>query len=193
MVEDAQPALDALERLGRHTPQTAVLRGIIMWERGDLEACSAAFEEAEKLAPGDPVTQTYLGRLYLRQRRWKDAERAFRRTLEIDPDTADAHYGLGVALPRQDLVEEGVDHALLAVGLRHEFPEAHFQLGALMSRLGWYEGRCRRFNSRCGCGRGSSLRIATWRGYTITSAAQSWRSNIATKPRGCRRSPRRSR
>ncbi len=139
MVEDAQPALDALERLGRHTPQTAVLRGIIMWERGDLEACSAAFEEAEQLAPGDPVTQTYLGRLYLRQRRWQDAERAFRRTLEIDPDSAEAHYGLSVALPRQDLVEEGLDHALLAVGLRHEFPEAHFQLGALMSRLGWYE------------------------------------------------------
>jgi hypothetical protein len=23
--------------------------------------------------------------------------------------------------------------------LRHEFPEAHFQLGALMSRLGWFE------------------------------------------------------
>ena len=75
----------------------------------------------------------------MRQRRWPEAERAFRRALDVDPDLADAHFGLSVALPRQNLVEQGIDHALLAVGLRHEFPEAHFQLGALLSRLGWFE------------------------------------------------------
>ena len=48
---------------------------------------AAAFGEAEQIAPNDPTTQTYLGRLYLRQRRWADAERAFRRTLDIDPDS----------------------------------------------------------------------------------------------------------
>ena len=63
----------------------------------------------------------------------------FRRTLEIDPDSADAHYGLSVALPRQDQVEPGIEHALMAVGLRHDFPEAHFQLGAVLSRNGWYD------------------------------------------------------
>ena len=104
-----------------------------------METCAKAFHDAERIAPNDPVTQTYLGRLYLRQRRWPEAERAFRRALDVDPDMAEAHYGLSVALPRQTLVEEGIDHALLAVGLRHEFPEAHFQLGALLSRLGWYE------------------------------------------------------
>ena len=77
--------------------------------------------------------------MYLRQRKWSEAERAFKRALELDPDLPDAHYGLSVALPRQNFVEQGIDHALLAVGLRHEFPEAHFQLGALLSRLGWYE------------------------------------------------------
>jgi tetratricopeptide (TPR) repeat protein len=104
-----------------------------------MAGCAAAFNEAERIAPNDPITQTYLGRLYLRQRRWPDAERAFRRALEVDSDSAEAHYGLSVALPRQNFVEQGIDHALLAVGLRHEFPEAHFQLGALMSRMGWYE------------------------------------------------------
>ncbi len=135
----AERAAAALERLAPGTPQTVVLRGVLAWTRGDLEACSAAFRAAEEIAPNDPVTQTYLGRLYLRQRRWPEAERAFRRVLEIDPDSAEAHYGLSVALPRQNFVDHGIDHALLAVGLRHEFPEAHFQLGALMSRLGWFE------------------------------------------------------
>ena len=63
----------------------------------------------------------------------------FKRVLDLDPDSAEAHYGLSVALPRQNFVEQGIDHALLAVGLRHEFPEAHFQLGAILSRLGWFE------------------------------------------------------
>ena len=104
-----------------------------------MAACSEAFHAAEKIAPNDPTTQSYLGRLYLRQRRWPDAERAFRRVLAIDPDSAEAHYGLSVALPRQDKVEDGIEHALYAVGLRHDFPEAHFQLGAVLSRHGWYD------------------------------------------------------
>jgi predicted AlkP superfamily phosphohydrolase/phosphomutase/tetratricopeptide (TPR) repeat protein len=136
---EAQPALAAVERLQPNTQQTLTLRGLLAWARGDMEACAAAFHEAERLAPDDPLTQVYLGRLYLRQRKWAEAERAFKRTLEIDPDSAEAHYGLSVALPRQNFVEQGIDHALLAVGLRHEFPEAHFQLGALLSRMGWFE------------------------------------------------------
>jgi tetratricopeptide (TPR) repeat protein len=112
---------------------------LLAWARDDLDACAAAFTAAEKMAPDDLVTQTYLGRLYLRQRRWSDAERAFRRVLEKDPDSAEAHYGLSVALPRQDKVEPGIDHALIAVGLRHDFPQAHFQLGAILSRRGWYD------------------------------------------------------
>ncbi len=137
--EEAVPALEALERVQPDAPQTVVLRGLLAWARGDMETCSEAFHEAEGIAPDDPITQTHLGRLYLRQRRWPEAERAFKRALDLDPDLAEAHYGLSVALPRQNFVEQGIDHALLAVGLRHEFPEAHFQLGALLSRMGWYE------------------------------------------------------
>ncbi len=137
--EDAAPCLAALERLEPHRHETATLRGMMAWARGDMETCAAAFVEAEKKAPNDPTTQTNLGRFYLRQRRWADAERTFRHALALDPDSADAHYGLSVALPRQDKIEDGIEHALYAVGLRHDFPEAHFQLGAVLSRRGWYD------------------------------------------------------
>ena len=75
--EDAAPALDALERTQPDAPQTLVLRGLLAWDRGDMDACAEAFHEAERVAPNDPTTQTYLGRLYLRQRQWSEAERAF--------------------------------------------------------------------------------------------------------------------
>ena len=138
---EAAPALAALERLEPSRPQTAVLRGMLAWAHGDLAGCQAAWDEAKRLAPDDPVTQTYLGRLYLRRRQWVDAERAFVHAIGLDPESAEANYGLSVALPRQgrERVEPGIEYALRAVGLRHEFPEAHFQLGALLSRLGWYD------------------------------------------------------
>ncbi len=139
MPEAAKPALAALERLEPGQPPTLVLRGMLAWANNDMAACATAFEEAEGIAPNDTITLTYLGRLYLRQRHWSNAERMFKRVLDLDPDSAEAHYGLSVALPRQNFVEQGIDHALLAVGLRHEFPEAHFQLGAILSRLGWFE------------------------------------------------------
>ncbi len=143
--EDATPALEALERVEPDAPQTIVLRGVLAWALGDMDTCAKSFHAAERIVPNDPITQTYLGRLYLRQRRWPEAERAFRRALDVDPDMAEAHYGLSVALPRQESIEEGIDHALIAVGLRHEFPEAHFQLGAVLSRLGWYERAAQAF------------------------------------------------
>ena len=141
----AKPALTALERLEPGKPPTLVLRGMLAWASGDMAACATAFEKAESIAPDDPITLTYLGRLYLRQRHWKNAERMFKRVLDLDPDSAEAHYGLSVALPRQNFVEQGIDHALLAVGLRHEFPEAHFQLGAILSRSGWFERAAQAF------------------------------------------------
>ena len=136
---EAESCLAALERLEPGRPATIVLRGLLAWTREDLTACAAAFEEAETVAPHDPQTLTLLGRLNLRQRRWAEAERRFQRALALDPDLAEAHYGLSVALPRQDRVEAGIEHALRAVGLKHNFPEAHFQLGAVLSRLGWFE------------------------------------------------------
>ena len=145
--EEAAPCLEALDRLEPGQGRTVVLRGLLAWGRGDMDGSLAAFGEAARLAPDDPVTQTYLGRVALRQRRWTDAQRAFEHALTVDPDLAEAHYGLSVALPRQgdDFVETGVAHALRAVGLRFEFPEAHFQLGAVLSRLGWFERAAQAF------------------------------------------------
>ncbi len=97
------------------------------------------FQEAEKLGPRDPWLLCRIGRAWLRLRRWPEAEEAFRKSLELDEDNAEAYYGLSVALPRQGRLEEGVQCGLQAVSLQQDFPLAHFQLGAVLSRLGWYE------------------------------------------------------
>ena len=59
--EDAAPALDALERTQPDAPQTLVLRGLLAWERGDMDACAQAFHEAERVAPDDATYANVLG------------------------------------------------------------------------------------------------------------------------------------
>jgi tetratricopeptide (TPR) repeat protein len=88
-----------------------------------------------------------LGFIYLRCRRWADAERAFRRALEIDGDNARACHGLSVALLRNDRYAEAADLSLRAVGLQHFFPAAHFQLGLILTRLNWPERAAQAFET----------------------------------------------
>jgi tetratricopeptide (TPR) repeat protein len=95
--------------------------------------------EAEAAQPRLPYLHTHIGQIYLRLRQWEDADRAFRRALEIDPDSAEAHLGLCRSLlpRRRDL--EAAESALTAVGLLHHYPEAHFHLGVALHRTKYVE------------------------------------------------------
>jgi tetratricopeptide (TPR) repeat protein len=54
---------------------------------------------------------------------------------QIDPENAEAEYGLSVATARLGRPEEAIEHGLRAISNLHDFPLAHFQLGAVLSRL----------------------------------------------------------
>jgi tetratricopeptide (TPR) repeat protein len=83
-----------------------------------------------------PALHLLLGQVYLKVKRWEDAERAFCKALDIDPHDAQAHFGLALSLlPRRRNVE-AAEAVLAAVGLLYYFPQAHFQLGVALHRLG---------------------------------------------------------
>ena len=120
----------------RAWPQADLLLGIVLLAEGRTEEALVRFLRAEGAAPGLPKLHNQLGALYLKTRRWADAERAFRRALEIDADSAPAHTGLAVTARRQGDVCAAADWALRAVGLQHFHPAAHLQLGLALARLG---------------------------------------------------------
>ncbi len=132
-------AIVALEGFTQEIRQMSLFRGFHCLLREDMKGALQHFEEASKLGPRDPWLHCRIGRVYLRLRRWPEAEEAFRTSLELDEDSAESYYGLSVALPRQGRLEEGIQCGLQAVSLFHDFPLAHFQLGAVLSRLGWFE------------------------------------------------------
>ena len=111
----------------------AYLRGMIAAADGDSAGALAQLARATE--PSVPRLSTEIGNLYLRMRKWPEAERAFQRELESDPASAEAHYGLSVACASQNRFEEAAREASLAVQLRYEFPEAHLQLGLTLLPL----------------------------------------------------------
>jgi superkiller protein 3 len=64
-------------------------------------AAIAAYERYLRLVPNDAVVLTWLGQLYGRIGRFRDAAAAFTRALEVDPDHAAAKQGLTMALAMQ--------------------------------------------------------------------------------------------
>lgn len=131
--------LDQLQVLKPDAKQMALFRGFYCWLTEDVAGALRHFEGALVHGPQDPWLLCRIGRACLRLRRWREAETAFRKSLELDDDNAESYYGLSVALPRQGRLEDGVQCGLKAISLLHDFPIAHFQLGAVLSRLGWYE------------------------------------------------------
>ena len=117
-------------------PWADLLMGVIQFEERDLEAALASLLRAERADPRLPGLHLRIGETYLRQERVQDAERAFRKALDIDGDCPEAHLGLAMVHLRQHRDAEAAEEALLAVSLQHLLPPGHFYLGVALARLG---------------------------------------------------------
>lgn len=138
MAEQSEPASAA---------RLDLLMGVLLAAEGRDKESLQSLARAEQVQPRLPGLHNQIGNIYLRGRRWDDAERAFQRALEIDGDYAPSWNGLSVALLRQNRAADAAELSLRAVGLQHFFPSAHFQLGAVLARLGWPERAVQAFET----------------------------------------------
>jgi protein O-GlcNAc transferase len=76
-----------------------------------LEQCAAA-------APDDAELHADLGAAYLASARVEDAERSFRRALQVDPDFADVHVKLASLLAARGAMTDAREHAEAALRLQ---------------------------------------------------------------------------
>jgi len=74
------------------------------------------------------------------------AERQCRKSLELNPKSAKAHAILGIALVRQDKLDEATGHLLEAIRLDPTDYEAHYTLGQTMTRQKKFEDAIRHFS-----------------------------------------------
>jgi tetratricopeptide (TPR) repeat protein len=119
----------------RETPMGHLLSGALALSEGRADDAIGHLLAGEKIQNGMPELHQMLGRAYMKLERWSDAERAYRRALDIDGDSARAYDGLATALLRQDRDQDAADASLTAVSLQHHLPSAHFHLGVALARL----------------------------------------------------------
>jgi tetratricopeptide (TPR) repeat protein len=137
LAQDKEAGIGALgQKQARIVPQIDLLMGLVCLVEGKPEEALLHLERVEALDQRLRHLQQSLGRAYLKLRRFDEAERAFRRELEIDDDDPASHHGLGIALLNKRRNEEAAEHCLRAIALSHHMPLAHYHLGLALTRLG---------------------------------------------------------
>jgi predicted AlkP superfamily phosphohydrolase/phosphomutase/Tfp pilus assembly protein PilF len=146
-MEDCRRIVRGVLHRGGDRPAARVLEANLFLAEGRIEEGLAgllAAEQSEKPAQG---IRYAIGRVYLNQKRWEDAERAFRSLIAWDDDSPRAHAGLAQALLGQGRFEAAAEAAADALGLRFDLPEAHLTLGAALAGLGQDERAARAFKT----------------------------------------------
>ena len=66
----------------------------------------------------------------------EEAEKSYKKAIELKPDYAEAHYNLGVILQSLGRFDETEKSYKKAIELKPDFPEAHYNLGVTLQNLG---------------------------------------------------------
>jgi Flp pilus assembly protein TadD len=127
--------------------QTHRLLASLAFAEGRFEEALDNLFLAEQTEPDDVRLHCQIGEVYVKLRRWSDAERAFARALDVDEMSARAHHGLAVTSLAQRRWRRAADAALTAVGLAYHVPLAHYHLGVALARLGEVEAARRAFET----------------------------------------------
>ncbi len=106
------------------------------YEKGELERARGHFEQALRLVPGSVQARYNLGVVYrdleLSELAWVE----FIDVLSRDGRMAGAYNNLAILEERLGLRDAAETHYRKAITLNNQFPDAHFNLGMLLLRLG---------------------------------------------------------
>lgn len=83
-------------------PDALSLQGLLEFRQENYEAAEKTLSLAAEVNPESALTQNYLGVTLSQKGLRKQAETAFRKAIQIDPNYAEAHYNLAVVYARQE-------------------------------------------------------------------------------------------
>lgn len=133
---EALALLERAEALSPGDPQVALNRAAAAWALGDAAAARAILEALRERRPADPTVLTNLGHLALEEDAFAEAADHYRGAVRLNPLSAEAWAGLGVAHQRLGRREEA--RTALEQALRLD---PAVQNAALLRRLLESEGR----------------------------------------------------
>ena len=136
MSEAESRVVRSLRSIARINPRTLTFLGsCVAQAKGDMAAAIARLERASDANKALPAHHMQLADTYLKHKRFEEAAAAYHRALELDPDRAHAHLGLGRVALHQKRPQEALGQFEAAVARKHHFPVAHFYLAVAQLRL----------------------------------------------------------
>lgn len=106
------------------------------YERGELTAAREHFERALQLDPGSNLARYNLGVVYRDLELSEDAWIQFLDVIARDGRMSGAFNNVAILEERMGYYRAAETHYRRAIAIKHEFPDAHFNLGMLLLRLG---------------------------------------------------------
>lgn len=138
-VDDAIRATERAAQLNPGLVQAHLNLMILYGRRGDFARAEQHFRAAMALNSTQfPAAYYDFGVLMMNEGKPAEAEQAFEKAVEIDPNYAEARNNLGYLLERQGKLAEASEEYRHAVEAQPAFAKAHFNLGRILVNQGDY-------------------------------------------------------
>lgn len=164
LAAEAERTLGDALRMAHEGPMLSLLRGHLALERDDEKEALTHYEAAAELVQNNREIHLAIGRAWLRLNKLEEAEAAFRKVLELEPENAFAFQGLARTHLIAERWEDAAHAAIDAVALQHNLPTAHAVLGDALINLNQFE-EAKNAYERCitydGTRTGVMLKLAT--------------------------------
>ena len=119
----------------------------IMYGRQMYGEAGEQYQQVTLLDPTQWHSQYRLGLIYSRQGRPQEAEQCFRRAIEINTNSANAHLYLGLVLYDQGKIDQSLAELRRALDINADTPNAHYGIGIALRRQGDVLGALREFKA----------------------------------------------
>jgi len=110
--------------------------GLALVEKGQSAEGLARIERAIAMDPTWSMLRWTLGVAYGRQKRYGEAEAAFRQAIELNDQNYRAHFGLSYVYLEQGRYESAVQESGLAIRWRPDYMEPHYVRARALEELG---------------------------------------------------------
>ncbi|VAW14057.1 hypothetical protein MNBD_ALPHA09-440 [hydrothermal vent metagenome] len=114
--------------------QQILLKGIEHHEGGRLDKAEAAFRDALKIDPGQPIALYIRGRMAQEAERHEEAAQLLKKSLARRADHVEGHFFLGEALTALGRFDDAAAAYAGALAINARFPQGHRRLGDALTR-----------------------------------------------------------